>query len=164
MYRQPTQAVNHGTEKLKDLVGSLRTCMFTEVQADGQLASKPMTLLELDDDGVPWFMTSLEFIQHADWPVNISFSDEGSNTYVSLSGTAQAVQDRERIHELWGLYARPFFPEGPDSPDVVLIKVLPHNVEYWDGPSNALTRSASMLASVVAGRPVGMGEHGFIKT
>lgn len=151
-------------KKMKDLIGSERTCMFTETQHDGTLASRPMTVLEVDDEGVLWFMTSIEHLPHADWPVCAAFSNESASHYVSVSGTAQAVQDRQRIHELWSVMCRPWFPEGPDSADIVLIRLAPEQVEYWDGPSNLVSRGAAMLASVVAGKPIGMGEHGFLNT
>ena len=164
MLHLPEALPLEGVNKLKDLIGSQRTCMFSETQRDGTLSAKPMTVLDVDEQGALWFMTSLQFLHHADWPANASFLNEGDNTYVSVAGTAHAVQDRKRIHELWSLMCKPWFPQGPDSSDIVLIKLVPAQIEYWDGPSNAVTRGASMLASVIASKPVGMGEHGFIKT
>lgn len=163
MYGHTTEVVNTGAQKLKELIGSQRTCMMTEATADGVLVSKPMTLLEVDDDGVMWFMTSLRLLEHSDWRVNVAFSNESDNTYVSVAGLAQATRDREKIRSLWSLVCKPWFPDGPESAEIVLIKVTPFDVEYWDGPSSVIARSASLLASVVAGKPVGMGEHGLIK-
>jgi general stress protein 26 len=160
---QATEPLNVGISVLKDLLSGERTCMMTEASAHGELASKPMTLLKLEDDGVLWFMTSVNDIDQSDWSVNVAFSNEGDNNFVSIQGLAQADQDRDKIHELWSMACKPWFPEGPDSPDIALIKVIPTRIEYWDGPSNVITKSASMLASVVAGKPIGMGVHGFIQ-
>jgi general stress protein 26 len=153
-----------GIDKLKSLVGSSRTCMVTELHPSGDLTSKPMTLLEMDAAGVMWFMTSVNALDQSDWKVNVSFSHEGNNTYVSVPGYAQAVQDRAKIHELWSPMCKPWFPEGPDSKDIALIKVTPDSAEFWDGPSNFISKGASLLASMVAGKPVGMGKHGVIRT
>ena len=32
--------------------------------------------------------------------------------------------------------------------------------DYWDGPSSKMVRAFGMIASVIAGRPVALGEHG----
>ncbi len=122
-----------------------------------------MTLLKLEDDGVLWFMTSMAALEQSDWSVNVAFSNEGANVYVSIMGLAQADQDREKIRELWSIACKPWFPQGPESADIALIKVTPERIEYWDGPSNVITKSAAMFASVVASKPIGMGVHGLIK-
>jgi hypothetical protein len=33
-------------------------------------------------------------------------------------------------------------------------------VAYWDSPGSKVVRALAMAASVVAGKPVGLGEHG----
>lgn len=159
-----SEPVNAGTQKLKELLNGDRTCMMTKSLGQAGFQSKPMRLLKLENQGVLWLMTSIQRIDQSEWPIHLAFSNEADNTYVSISGTAHCIQDREKIKELWSMACKPWFPDGPESSDIALIKVVPNNIEYWDGPSNAITKSASLLASVVAGKPIGMGEHGLIKT
>lgn len=35
-----------------------------------------------------------------------------------------------------------------------------HAANYWDGPNSTMVRAFGMIASVIAGKPVGMGEYG----
>lgn len=163
MMRPASEPTNVGILTLKNLLPGHRICMVTEALPNGDLRSKPMALLKLEDDGVLWFMTSLDALDQSDWSVNVAFSSEGDNTYVSIQGLAQASQDRDKIRALWTLACKPWFPGGPASPDIALIKVTPTRIEYWDGPSNAITQRASLLVSVMAGKPIGMGVHGLIK-
>jgi len=159
-----SEPVSVGTQKLKELLNGDRICMMTQPLGPNSFQSKPTRLLKLENNGVLWFITSVQLIDRSTWPVNLAFSNEADNIYVSISGTAHCVQDTEKVQELWSIACQPWFPEGPVSSEIALIKVVPNNIEYWDGPSNAITKSASLLASVVAGKPIGMGEHGLIKT
>jgi len=78
---------------------------------------------------------------------------------VSLSGHGELVHDRERIKMLWTSFAKPWFPEGPETPNLALLKFVPHSAEYWDAPSSRMVRLLAMAASAIAGKPIGMGEH-----
>lgn len=58
------------------------------------------------------------------------------------------------------MFAKPWFPEGPDSSNLALLKFIPDTAAYWDGPSSKMVRALGMIASVIAGKPVSLGEHG----
>ena len=55
---------------------------------------------------------------------------------------------------------RPWFPDGPESADLRLLKFTPSTVEYWDAAAGKMVRMMAIAASVIAARPIGMGEHG----
>jgi general stress protein 26 len=58
------------------------------------------------------------------------------------------------------VFAKPWFPEGPDSPNLALLKFIPDAADYWDAPNSVMVRAFGAVASIVAGKPVAMGEHG----
>ena len=147
--------------QLADLIGKDRFAMLTEAGSGELLESRPMTLLEFDAQGLLWFFCrrQADFVAH---PVNLAFSDEAHSTFVSIAGRAEQVIDRERIRALWTSAARPWFPDGPDSPDLALLKVVPQKVEYWDAPDSKVVRGLAMATSILSGKPVGMGEHGVL--
>ena len=131
----------------------------------GQLVSKPMTVLRHDFEGPFWFFMRDPGPQdEADFAnVNLSFANPGDGHFVSISGHGQVVRDRQRIHRWWTPMAKPYFPEGPDAPDLALLRVDPTEGEFWDGPSNAVSRGLALAASIFKGRPVGMGEHAEVR-
>ena len=92
--------------------------------------------------------------------LNIAFSDEAQGTYVSISGHGEIVTDRARIESLWSVFARPWFPDGVDSSNLALLKVVPNVAEYWDAPNSKMVRMLAMAASIAAAKPIGMGDHG----
>lgn len=158
----------HADQKqLAELLDGLSVAMLTEWH-DGQLRSRPMTALELDSEGHFWFLSHLPEqdppASEAAPPVaNLSFSDERKSTYVSLSGHLVWTTDRTRIESLWTRFARPWFPDGPQTPGLAALAFVPDSAEYWDSPNSRVVRLFAMAASVSSGKPVGLGDHGHMR-
>jgi general stress protein 26 len=153
--------------QLAELVSRHRVAMLTTRELDDNLQSRPMTPLELDAQGNFWFFcdedrTALPATIRRSPKVNLAFSDESRSTYVSVHGSAVIEHDPERVRELWSVMARPWFPEGPETPGLVLMRVHCACAEVWDAPDSTLVRTLALAASVVAGQPVGLGEHDVI--
>lgn len=147
-------------KKIVDLVEGIDIAMLTTQAPDGRLLGRPMAALEVDAEGSFWFFTSERSAKvHQLDRVNLAFTDEGDATYVSISGHAAIVNDRSRIDELWTVAAKPWFPQGKDDPDLVLLRVDTDIAEYWDSNSSKMIRLLAMAASAVSGRPIGLGEH-----
>ena len=156
-----TQAqANIELTKLCSLIEDIPVAMLTSFDADGTLASRPMAVLEMDGNGALWFFTDLRSAKVQELRnLNLSFSDVAHGSYVSLSGHGEINTDRARIGRMWTPLAKPWFPAGPESAHLGLLKFMPEAAEYWDAPHNSMVRMFAMAASVVAGKPVGMGEH-----
>ena len=55
---------------------------------------------------------------------------------------------------------KPWFPDGVEPPQLAPLKVTPQTVEYGDSTHSKMVRMSATAASVIAARPIGMGEHG----
>ena len=146
--------------ELCKLIEPIPVAMLSSLDADGALVSRPMSALQVDAAGAVWFFVDLrsarvEFLR----VVNLSFVDAARGTYVSLSGRGEIRSDRAQIQQLWTPMAKPWFPEGPDSRNLALLKFVPHTAEYWDAPHSKMVRMFAMAVSVVTGKPMGLGEH-----
>jgi general stress protein 26 len=143
------------------LIDDIPIAMLTTADADGALASRPMAALEMDASGALWFFTDLRSSKVGHLRVaNLSFTDRASGTYVSLSGHGEIDTDRGHIERLWTAFAKPWFPDGPDSPNLGLLKFVPDTADYWDAPDSRMVRAFGVVASMVAGKPIAMGERG----
>jgi general stress protein 26 len=161
---------NHPTEEMRELaqlIDGQRIAMLTTLSADGELESRPMTVVDYDADGRLWL-----FFEHDPQDgaarerhrrVNLSFSNETNSTFVSLPGRGEIVQDLQTKQAFWGPALKPWFPDGPESPRLALLKITPERAEYWTAPHSRLVRRLALALSVVAGRPVGLGEHGVLR-
>lgn len=145
-------------EHVAQLIDSLPIAMLTTIEAGGALASRPMTVLEMDASGALWFFTDLHSAKISQLgTANLGFSDPATHTYVSLSGRGEIVTDHRHIEALWTASARPWFPDGPDSPSLALLKFSPDRADYWDADDSRMVRGVGVI---VAGPPVETGVQG----
>ena len=159
-HEQPHAAPDE-VEKVRELVKDERIAMLTTVAQDGSLVSRPMGVQAVDFDGDLWFFAAADSHKVAeiarDSAANAAFS--GTSSWVSLSGRATLVRDPEKIRELWNAVAEAWFPDGPDSPGVVLIRLHAESAEYWDSPGGRVATLFSLVKAKVTGRPYDGGEN-----
>ena len=146
---------------IAQMIEGIPIAMLTTVEPDGALASRPMAPLEMDASGAFWFFTDLQSSKVDRLRVaNLTFTDTSGGTYVSMSGRGEIDTDRSHIERLWTPMAKPWFPDGPSSPSLALLKFVPNVADYWDASNSRMVRAFSMMASAITGQPVAMGEHG----
>ena len=151
-------------QKLRELVKDIDFCMLTTVAENGDLHSRPMSSNgDIDSDGALWFFTSASSHKVHEVEklskVNVSFADPDNQHYVSISGTAQLVRDRNKIDELWRPEFKMWFPNGKDDPDVALLRVSPEKAEYWDSPASTIGYMLNFLSSMVSGKEADAGQN-----
>lgn len=155
---------NEQIKKLRELVKDIEIGMLTTIDEDGTLHSRPMsTNGQVESDGTLWFFTYAsshkvtEVEQHQQ--VNVSFSAPSKQRYVSMSGTAQLVQDRNKIQELWKPELKAWFPNELDEPDIALLKVNVAKAEYWDAPSSWVAHTIGLVKAIATGEKANSGEN-----
>lgn len=127
--------------QIAKMMRDLDFCMLTTRSEDGTLRSRPMSNNgEVEFDGDVWFFSAGESRKvadiEADPDVELSYSDPARYLFISMSGEAAIVRDVEKKRELWIEELERWFDDGPDSEDIVLIKVTPGVVAYWNGEEN----------------------------
>ncbi|HEX3119072.1 MAG TPA: pyridoxamine 5'-phosphate oxidase family protein [Candidatus Acidoferrum sp.] len=155
--------------KVAELIKDINVAMMTTEAEDGLMHSRPMATQKTEFDGTLWFFTGLSTgkISEIDWnpEVNLSYSDGSANKYVSVSGTAEIVDDRAKKEELWSDIYKAWFPQGLDDPDLCLMKVEVTFAEYWDVPSGKMVQAFGFLKALATGERLKMeGEsHGVVE-
>src|SRR5262245_9331938 len=148
-------------EHMWELMTSISFCMFSNW--DGKkLHSRPMGAFVRRDEGAIYFFTDHRAHKEEEirqYPnVCLAFADTHGQNYVSLSGSAEISADRDKIKELWAIPAKVWW-KSPDNPNLRLIKVTPHEAEYWDAPGNVISSIKVAIALVRGTTPKGTGEH-----
>lgn len=151
-------------EKLREMIKDIDLCMLTTVDESDDLHSRPMSLNgDVDENGNLWFFTSSNSHKASEIErtpnVNVSFIDTDQQHYVSISGDAELVQDKQKIKELWKPILKAWFPDGPDQADIALLKVKVKKAEYWDTPSSTIAQAISFVSAIFSGKQVEMGEN-----
>ena len=124
--------------KVAAMMRDIDFCMFTTSSATGRLRSRPMSNNgEVEFDGDVWFFSGAHTRKIADIEaeprVQLNYAVPDEFRFIAMTGEAAIVRDVEKKQELWLEELERWFPEGPESPDVVLIKVTPTTVAYWVG-------------------------------
>jgi len=148
--------------KITELIESSNDmAMLTTRAPDGTLTSRPMALQKAEFTGDLWFFAarSSSKMDHIanDPQVNVTFGS--ASTWVSFTGTAEVVSDAAKKQELWNSAVEAWFPEGPDSDEVILVKVDGDSAEYWDSPGGRLATLLSFAKAKVTGKPYEGGDN-----
>lgn len=155
---------NEQLEKVRKMIGDIRIGMMTTVNEEGRLMSRPMAAMQLDEDGSLWFFTNksapkVAQIEQHDRQVNVSFANVSDSDYVSISGTAEELDDRAKIDELWNPQAKAWFPKGKDDPDLTLLKVHTDMAEYWDANDSTMVRLFEQARAALTSTTPKIGEN-----
>ncbi len=154
---------NDELQKVAELIGDIKFAMLTTMEADGKLRGRPLSTLQIDAHGQLWFFTSMtspkisEMANHSQ--VSVNYAHPGKQDYVSISGTGEVVRDREKMKKLWTPWIKPWFPQGLDDPDLVLLKVAIEEAEYWDAPGSAIVRAYGLAKAMATGDTDALGTN-----
>ncbi|MGC4805722.1 pyridoxamine 5'-phosphate oxidase family protein [Micromonospora sp. DT233] len=162
---EPTSAAD-ARRRVTELVRAARICMLTTIGVDGRLVSRPMAVQAAQFDGDLWFFAYAHSAKVRQLRVNpevdVSFSDQRDHSWVSLSGTAQESYDRARAERLWNPALKAWFPDGPETGGLTLIKVHAGAARYWDAPSGTMVNLLGLARAAATGKPPQAGENGAV--
>ncbi|SCL18158.1 General stress protein 26 [Micromonospora pallida] len=162
MSREPTTDAD-ARRRVTELIRDARVCMLTTIGVDGRQVSRPMVLQVTEFTGDLWFFARSNSAKvrqiRVNPEVNAAFGDQRRHTWISISGTAREENDRVDIERLWHPGLGVWFPEGPDTPGLTLIKVRASSAEYWDSPTSAVVELLGAVRAAVTGRPPRTGDH-----
>jgi general stress protein 26 len=154
---------NASVKKLGELIEDIDIAMFTTVDDDGALRSRPMGTQQIEFDGDLWFFAGASSAKahevRRDKRVNISYAKPDEQRYVSVSGTAELVRDQAKIKELWNPIFKAWFPLGLEDPDLALLKIHVEQAEYWDAPSSKVVALIGFAKALVTGKRAEIGEN-----
>jgi general stress protein 26 len=150
-----------GPAKVADLASDIKFAMLTTVDADGELVSRPMAHQEVEADSDLWFFSSRDSrkVQHVQANPHVAVTLASSSTWVSINGSASVVDDVQKAKDLWSVDMEAWFPQGPEDPSIVLIKVTGETAEYWDGPGGRVSSVLSLAKSKLTGKRYSGGEN-----
>lgn len=156
-----------GLIQIYDKIKGIKFAMFTSMGEDGLLRSRPMSTTEAQNDGLLWFFTYDETEKTDEISkqpeVNLAYADISNNTYVSISGRARIVHDRNKMEKLWTPALRAWFPKGLDQPGIALLCVSIEQAEFWDSSSSKMVQLFQMAKAILTGSQANQGEHKEIK-
>lgn len=147
-------------EKLKSLAEDIKICMLASSDTNHNLYGRPMTTMEVSDDGTLWFFTAdnttaaQQAAKQSD--VCLNYAHPAKNAYLTVQGTAELVNDKKKIKELWTPMLKIWFPDGIDDPSITLLKVTPVQAHYWDSDASRVSLLFAWIKANITGDASGM--------
>lgn len=131
---------------LEDLSAHLKKidfCMLSTNAGSGKLTTRPMSNNgDVEYDGDSWFFSYSDTRKVADIEgtsgVLLTFTAPPSllgkpGIFIAIEATASIVREKDVFANHWNSELTRWFPEGIDTPGLVLIKVAASTIQYWDG-------------------------------
>ncbi|OCI95069.1 general stress protein [Rhizobium sp. AC27/96] len=146
---------SYDTGRVWDLVDKIGFCMLT-TKANGDLRARPMAAYAERIENAIYFLT--DAASHKDDEIArapsvcLAFADSKGQKYVSISGAAEVLNDRERVKELWATPAKAWW-NNADDPSIRVLRVTPSFAEYWDSPGTVISYIKMAAAAVSHSRP-----------
>ena len=149
------------TKSLKDLSEKMKDIDFAMLATHtrgGAIGTRPMSNnREVDYDGDSWFFTEESALMvsdiEADPRVNLSYQGKSGLLglrpfFLAVEGRATLIRDKAQFAKHWTKGLERWWPQGIDTPGIVLIHVSGERAHYWDGEEEAeLTLSAGQSAT-----------------
>ena len=125
----------YSLRKMEALMRKLDICMMVTQSKRGSLNSRPMSNNgDVKYNGHSYFFTyegsqKIKDIE-ANPQVNLNFEGAG-DLYISLIGKARLIRNVETFEEHWIDSLKQWFPQGVETPGMVLIDVKGTYIQYW---------------------------------
>lgn len=134
------------TWTIEDLAKKMKDIDFAMLSTHtdgGAIGSRPMSNnREVDYDGDAWFFADDTTLMVSDIEANarVGLSYKGSSGilgqrpfFLAVEGQASLVRDKQLFAEHWTKGLERWWPDGIETPGLVLIKVSGERAHYWDG-------------------------------
>jgi general stress protein 26 len=147
-------------DDLRERVDGVRVAMVTTPEADGALSSRPLTIQRITEEGDIIFLIGRD----AGWvaeqqQVDVAIVDEG-RTWVSVSGTAEYIDERSAVDDHWDTISSQFFD---DPSEAMIMRVAAQAWSYWAAP-NRLAQTVELVRAIATDHEPDLGDSGVIAT
>lgn len=144
-------------KKLQDLATKAENCFFcTSIKTGVPVSIRPMSVLQVDDQGNLWFMSQSDSNKNAEIAedpfTHLLFQESKNSGFLNVYGITEISRDQAKIDELWNPLLKVWFQGGKDDLKISLLKVSPTNVYYWDTKHGEVIAFAKMALSIVTGK------------
>jgi general stress protein 26 len=150
------------TNRIWEIIEGVSICMLTTRRANGALRACPLEARPDRSDNCIYFVTDYRSAKEheieIDPNVGLIFIDARAKAYLSITAQAKVFQDASKAKELWRLTDTMWW-EGPDDPNVCVIRAELLCGEIWDGPATKAVEVFEFLKARMTGQKPNLGEN-----
>ena len=132
------------------------------VTREGQdMRARPMAVRPARDEGAIYFLTDVDAAKAHEIRRNelicLALADNKGQKYVSITGHAEILDDREQVKAIWSIYDKAFWPDKND-PRIRILRVTPESAEFWEGAGMVVT-AVKLAAAMASGERMNVGAN-----
>jgi general stress protein 26 len=130
-------------KNLSDKMAKIDFAMFTTCTDGGAFASRPMSNNgEVEYQGDSYYFTydTARTVSDVSANPNVTLAFQGSTgllgapgIFIAVQAQATLIRDKAAFSEHWNAGLDRWFPQGVDTPGLVMIKARASRIHYWDG-------------------------------
>ena len=149
-------------DRVWTLINEIPVAMAVTRQGQGaHMRARPMAMRSAREEGAIYFLTDVDAPKaeevRRDATICLALADNKSQKYVSITGRAEIIDDRDRINEIWSIYDKAFWPDKND-PRIRILRVTPESAEFWEG-AGAIVTAVKLVAAIASGERMNIGEN-----
>ena len=153
--------MNDSHSRVWDIIEKVHICMLT-TRFTGGLRARPVDLRPDRTAGVVFLLTDARAGKdgeiEAAHDVGLVLIDSADKAYLSITARAEVLHDPAKAAAIW-TRADAMWWQGPDDPNLRVVRVVPSRAELWDGPaSKAVAMYEFAKARLTGGKP-NLGEN-----
>jgi general stress protein 26 len=143
------------------LIDDIPVAMVVTHEGQGEnMRARPMAVRPARDEGAIYFLTDADAPKaqeiRRNQSVCLALSDNKRQKYVSITGHAEMIDDRDRVEKFWSVYDKAFWPDKND-PRIRVLRVTPESAEFWEGAGKVVT-AVKLVAAIASGERMNLGE------
>jgi general stress protein 26 len=148
-------------DRVWNIIERVGVCLLTTHSPDG-LRARPLESRPDRKAGVIWFVTdsrsAKEHEIEAEHDVGLVFVDADAKAYLSITARAEAQRDHAKAAAIWKSTDNMWW-QGPDDPNVCVLRVTPLVAELWDGPASKAVAVFEFVKATLTGAKPNLGEN-----
>jgi general stress protein 26 len=146
-------------ERVWEIIEKVGVCMLVTCFAGG-LRARPLEARPDRAAGLIFFVTDIRSGKDdeidARHDVCLVFIDAGEKAYLSITARAEVEFDHAKAAQIWRTTDNAWW-NGPDDPNVCVLRVRPVTAELWDGPASKAVAMYEFAKARLTGEPPNLG-------
>ena len=147
-------------DRVWTLINDIPVAMVVTREGE-HMRARPMAMRPVREEGAIYFLTDVDAPKaheiRRDETICLALADNKRQKYVSISGHAEIIDDRDRVKEIWSIYDKAFWPDKND-PRIRILRVTPESAEFWKG-AGAIVTAVKLVEAIASGERMNLGEN-----
>jgi general stress protein 26 len=148
-------------DRVWDIIEKVGVGMLTTRFSCG-LRARPLEARPDREMGIIWFLADSRSNKDneigAEPDVGLVFIDPEDKAYLSITARAQVQRDNATAKRIWKTTDKMWW-DGPEDPNLRVLRIDPQLAELWDGPSNRAVAVYEFVKARITGEKPNLGEN-----